>query len=108
MSPHASICATRHCGMLIASGKRHCRHHEKAANARHNEASRDLRSPQGRRLRAQVLREETSCAICGATGKLTLGHIVARSLGGDPYARENAQAECESCNYSRGGALAHG
>ncbi len=106
MSPHAHICAEPRCGTLTHQGNR-CPQHQQEHNARRNQRSAALRTLAGRKLRKRVLAEEHRCAICGTTNNLTLGHIVARSQGGDPYARTNAQAECATCNYSRGGALAH-
>lgn len=58
-----------------------------------------------RRVRAQVLAEETTCWICGEPARhddpLTLDHLVPRAHGG-PTTRANARAAHRSCNVSRG------
>ena len=58
-----------------------------------------------RRVRAQVLREETRCWLCGQPARLgdplTADHVVARVDGGT-NTRENLRAAHASCNSRRG------
>ena len=58
-----------------------------------------------RRVRAQVLAEESICWLCGKPGTvddpLTLDHVVPRAHGG-PTARANCRAAHSSCNKRRG------
>jgi 5-methylcytosine-specific restriction endonuclease McrA len=62
-----------------------------------------------RRLRAQVLAEETTCWLCGdpPTGDddpLVCDHVTPLSQGGTNV-RENLHAAHKSCNGTRGGKL---
>ena len=68
-----------------------------------------------RALRAQVLREETNCWLCGGFVDVKLKHglpespevdeIVPVSLGGDPYDRTNTRLAHRLCNQKRGNKL---
>lgn len=68
-----------------------------------------------RALRAQVLREETNCWLCGGFVDVKLKHglpaspevdeIVPVSLGGDPYDRSNTRLAHRLCNQKRGNKL---
>jgi len=64
-----------------------------------------------RRIREQVLREETACWICGGRGTtddpLTADHVVARA-GGGRNVRSNYRAAHASCNSSRGAKVVGG
>lgn len=65
-----------------------------------------------RDMRAQVLREEQCCWLCGKAidPKLryphpysgSADHVVPRADGGDPFARSNLRAAHLRCNQSRG------
>jgi hypothetical protein len=65
-----------------------------------------------RRLRAQVLAEETHCGICGQPVDVTLpaglpaspevDEVQPVSLGGNPLSRENARLTHRLCNQQRG------
>jgi 5-methylcytosine-specific restriction endonuclease McrA len=54
-----------------------------------------------RYTRAILERDGHICAWCGGWAT-TAEHVVARSLGGDPWDLENGVAACLSCNSSRG------
>lgn len=58
-----------------------------------------------RRVRAQVLAEESLCWLCGKPGTaddpLTFDHVIPRAFGG-ATTRANARAAHASCNSSRG------
>jgi len=68
-----------------------------------------------RALRAQVLREETNCWLCGGFVDVKLKHglpdspevdeILPVSLGGDPYDRANTRLAHRLCNQKRGNKL---
>ena len=64
-----------------------------------------------RRMREQVLREETACWICGGHGTaddpLTADHVVARADGGRNV-RSNYRAAHLSCNSRRGARVVGG
>ena len=65
-----------------------------------------------RRLRAQVLAEETRCWLCGHPVDRTLpgahpqgptvDHIIPLSRGGNPLDRNNARLAHRRCNVTRG------
>lgn len=67
------------------------------------------------KLRAQVLREETNCWLCGGFVDVKLKHglpespevdeILPVSLGGDPYDRTNCRLAHRLCNQKRGNKL---
>lgn len=50
---------------------------------------------------AILARDNYTCVWCGGRAD-TAEHIVARSLGGDPFDLGNGAAACRSCNSSRG------
>lgn len=52
-------------------------------------------------LRAQVLKEEPTCRLCGAPS-ITVDHILARAFGGSE-ARSNLQALCGGCRRIKDG-----
>lgn len=56
------------------------------------------------RLKRQVKRGAV-CVRCGASGPLTVDHIVPLALGGT-HRLENLQAMCEPCNLAKGTELA--
>ena len=102
MSPlsHLSRCGRLHDRRGLCPACR--REHERA---RGSSTQRGLGADH-RRVRAQVLREETTCWICGRPGSpgdpLTADHIDARADGGT-NTRENMRAAHASCNSRRGG-----
>lgn len=51
-------------------------------------------------LRAAILRRDGKCLECGATGDLTLDHIVPRALGGTDD-EKNLQTLCRRCNSAK-------
>jgi 5-methylcytosine-specific restriction endonuclease McrA len=51
--------------------------------------------------RALFARDGWRCQYCGATGKLTLDHVVPRSRGGDSV-WENVVTSCAPCNLRKG------
>ena len=61
-----------------------------------------------RKVRAQVLREEATCYLCGSALDFdaeprsprspSVDHILSRHEGGDPYDRANLRAACYGCN----------
>ena len=55
-----------------------------------------------RRIREQIIRRDGCCQQCGAEEKLSVDHIVPRSLGGDDNP-SNLQVLCSSCNSAKGG-----
>jgi 5-methylcytosine-specific restriction endonuclease McrA len=89
---------------------------QRARGRRMNQsATRNPRYANGhrrRRLRAQVLAEETCCAICGRPVDVTLppglpgspevDELVPVSKGGNPYDRFNCRLVHRLCNVRRG------
>jgi 5-methylcytosine-specific restriction endonuclease McrA len=86
------VCAAPGCGRLTRTSR--CPAHRLPPRGRLH-----------RRVRAQVLAEETRCWLCGDPGStedpLTLDHVVPRALGG-PTTRANGRAAHLSCNLKRG------
>jgi len=68
-------------------------------NCRTNHAAID--GTEWRRVRAQVLREEPTCRMCGAPST-EADHIIPLQAGGDPYDRANLQGLCKTHNASKG------
>ena len=76
---------------------------------------RRTNSTKRNKLRAQVLREETNCWLCGELVDVKLKHglpaspevdeILPVSLGGDPYDRSNCRLAHRLCNQKRGNKL---
>lgn len=70
-----------------------------------------VHTPKWRKVRAQVLREESSCWLCGlpidfdaaprSSWAPSVDHVVPRSKGGDPYDRANLRACHVGCNSGR-------
>ncbi|WP_435070794.1 HNH endonuclease signature motif containing protein [Amycolatopsis thermoflava] len=68
-------------------------------------------------MRQRVLREESTCWICGKTVDKSLSglhpagpvvdHIQPISAGGDPYERSNLHLAHRFCNWSKGSQYAH-
>jgi 5-methylcytosine-specific restriction endonuclease McrA len=57
---------------------------------------------QWRRIRQTVINRDGCCQMCGTEERLSVDHIVPRSLGGDD-SLSNLQVLCGSCNSSKGG-----
>jgi len=55
-----------------------------------------------RRIREQIIRRDGCCQMCGTEERLSVDHIVPRTLGGDDNP-SNLQVLCSSCNSSKGG-----
>ena len=55
-----------------------------------------------RKIRDQIIKRDGCCQMCGTEERLSVDHIVPRSLGGDDNA-SNLQVLCSSCNSSKGG-----
>lgn len=68
-----------------------------------------------RKLRAQVLAEEDTCAICGEwvdkdlphgqPGSAEVDEIIPISRGGSPYQRDNCRLTHRRCNRQRGNGM---
>ena len=56
-------------------------------------------TPEGRRLRAQVLKEEPTCRYCGRPAT-AVDHIHPRAWGGS-HARSNLQGLCNACQTEK-------
>jgi 5-methylcytosine-specific restriction endonuclease McrA len=77
---------------------------------RHN--ARYANGHRRRQVRAQVLRDEDSCAICGQPvdkglpagqpGSPEVDELIPVSKGGSPYKRENCRLTHRLCNARRG------
>ena len=59
---------------------------------------------QWRRIREQIIRRDGCCQMCGTEERLSVDHIVPRTLGGDDNP-SNLQTLCSSCNSVKGGRL---
>ena len=57
-----------------------------------------------RKIREQIIRRDGCCQMCGSDERLSVDHIVPRTLGGDDNPN-NLQVLCSSCNSSKGGRL---
>jgi len=55
-----------------------------------------------RKIREQIIRRDGCCQMCGSEERLSVDHIVPRTLGGDDNP-SNLQVLCSSCNSSKGG-----
>ena len=55
-----------------------------------------------RRLRSMIIKRDGCCQMCGTEERLSVDHIVPRTLGGDDNP-SNLQVLCSSCNSSKGG-----
>jgi 5-methylcytosine-specific restriction endonuclease McrA len=55
-----------------------------------------------RKLREQVIRRDGCCQMCGTEERLSVDHIVPRTLGGSD-SLDNLQVLCSSCNSAKGG-----
>ena len=55
-----------------------------------------------RKIREQIIRRDGCCQMCGSDERLSVDHIVPRTLGGDDNPN-NLQVLCSSCNSSKGG-----
>ena len=57
---------------------------------------------QWRKIRQTVINRDGCCQMCGTEERLSVDHIVPRTLGGDDNP-SNLQTLCSSCNSSKGG-----
>jgi 5-methylcytosine-specific restriction endonuclease McrA len=57
-----------------------------------------------RKIREQIIRRDGCCQMCGSEERLSVDHIVPRTLGGDDN-YNNLQVLCSSCNSAKGGRL---
>jgi 5-methylcytosine-specific restriction endonuclease McrA len=55
-----------------------------------------------RKIREQIIRRDGCCQMCGSDERLSVDHIVPRTLGGNDNPN-NLQVLCSSCNSSKGG-----
>ena len=55
-----------------------------------------------RKLRSMIIKRDGCCQMCGTEERLSVDHIVPRTLGGDDNP-SNLQVLCSSCNSSKGG-----
>jgi 5-methylcytosine-specific restriction protein A len=91
-------CTTPGCPNLTARAR--CTGHQRRyEQARGTPTARGYGGATWQRLRARVLREEPTCAACGADGQPDdhVDHVVPMSHGGTST-RENLQRLCPSCN----------
>lgn len=99
----ARPCQERDCPDLTEPGERRCGPHQRAHDRRRDAAPHRAayRDPVYRQTRAVLLQGGAPCAECGATGDLTVDHIVPVSAGGtnDPA---NLQVLCRPCNSRKG------
>jgi 5-methylcytosine-specific restriction enzyme A len=83
----------------------HQREHERAYERKRGTSHQRGLGAEHRRIRAQVLREEYTCWLCGQPARpgdpLTADHVVARANGGRNE-RSNYRAAHHSCNSKRG------
>ena len=89
----ANPCPEPLCPVLVPGGGR-CPAHK--VRRKRGSSTRQGYGSDWRSLRAQVLAEEPSCRICGAT-TTDADHIVPRSQGGRDV-RSNLQGLCHSCH----------
>ncbi len=54
-----------------------------------------------RKLRSMIIKRDGCCQMCGTEERLSVDHIVPRTLGGDDNP-SNLQVLCSSCNSSKG------
>jgi 5-methylcytosine-specific restriction endonuclease McrA len=59
-------------------------------------------SSRWRKIREQVIRRDGVCQQCGSDERLSVDHIVPRTLGGND-SMNNLQCLCSSCNSRKGG-----
>ena len=59
-------------------------------------------SSRWRKIREQVIRRDGVCQQCGSDERLSVDHIVPRTLGGND-SMNNLQVLCSSCNSRKGG-----
>ena len=55
-----------------------------------------------RKIRDQIIKRDGCCQMCGTEERLSVDHIVPRTLGGDDNP-SNLQVLCSSCNSAKGG-----
>lgn len=58
-------------------------------------------TPRWRRLRAQVLKEEPLCRVCGVNPSTQADHIIGFGEGGPFYDRANLRGICGPCHTRR-------
>lgn len=81
------------CSVLLPVGTPRCPAHTAKPWGKHAGA----RYPRGwKSLRAQVLREEPCCRLCGAPSTV-VDHIIPRAEGGGE-ARDNLRGLCDACH----------
>lgn len=81
---------------IAVRGKSRCRAHGGGAWSRVDPASKHRYDARWRDLRARVLREQPTCAMCSAPAT-DADHIIAVADGGTD-ARENLRGLCNSCH----------
>lgn len=82
------------CGRLSAASR--CPEHA-AQREQERNASRPWYGTEWRRLRAEQLRRQPFCSVCGGTADLTVDHVIPRSLAG------GLQTLCRPHNAAKGG-----
>lgn len=86
-------CSQPGCSTLVAVGMHRCELHARKPWGKHAGA----RYPQGwKALRAQVLREEPYCELCGAPSTC-VDHRIPRFEGGGEE-RQNLRGLCDACH----------
>ena len=59
-------------------------------------------SAKWRKLRESIIKRDGCCQMCGTEERLSVDHIVPRTLGGSD-SLDNLQVLCSSCNSAKGG-----
>lgn len=65
--------------------------------ARQNKQRRKFNNKKPKLYQALIQRQRGKCKMCGATGKLTIDHIIRLADGGSSK-RKNLQLLCEPCH----------
>ena len=92
------VCSFPGCPILAIPGNHRCqRHYEPWAGK--SWSDNPWSTPEGKRLRSKVLREEPQCRVCGRPST-SVDHIIPRSRGG-PMTRENLQGLCSICHRAK-------
>ena len=91
-----TICSVPGCPDIAVSGGRCAKHQREpwAGRRGFDGYGRDWL-----RIRAQVLREESCCRLCGKPAT-TVDHIIPKARGGSD-ARSNLQPLCDSCRKTK-------
>lgn len=89
-----------HCGAK-ATRRGRCEEHQPIAWERPSANTRTLSGRERAIFRREVLRRETECRNCGATGQLEADHIIPIAEGGAHRDTANGQALCPNCHEEK-------